>query len=127
MCGPTLLVETVATAALIGLGHDPGQDRAFRTYGGLEMDERWLDGSAAGDELREVFALEMTTARIACVGCGATGEIGGQMAYVGEIGTVVRCAACDNVLIRVVRRDDGRGRYWLDLKGVQYLQIAEAS
>ena len=87
------------------------------------MDERRLDGNATGGLLGEVFALEMTTARVACTGCGATGEIGAQMAYVSEIGTIVRCTACDNALIRVVRQSNEEDRYYLDLKGVEYLQI----
>ena len=87
------------------------------------MDKRRLDGNAAGGVLREVFALEMTTARVACTRCGATGEIGAQMAYISEIGTIVRCAVCDNALIRVARQGGGQERYWLDLRGVEYLQI----
>ena len=89
------------------------------------MDEQRLDGNAAGGILGEVFAFEMSSARAACVNCGATGEVGAQMAYVTEIGTVVRCSSCDNALIRVVRQDDGPGRYWLDLKGVEYLQLQQ--
>jgi Family of unknown function (DUF6510) len=89
------------------------------------MDENRLDGNAAAGILAEVFAFEITTARSACTNCGATGEVGAQMAYVTEIGTVVRCAACDNPLIRVVRQDEGPERYWLDLKGVEYLQLRE--
>jgi hypothetical protein len=89
------------------------------------MDEQRLDGNAAAGLLTEVFTLEITTARTACVRCGATGEVGAQMAYVSEIGTVVRCATCDNALIRVVRQDDGPQRYWLDLKGIEYLQLEE--
>ena len=91
------------------------------------MDEHKLDGNAAGGLLGEVFAAEMTTARIACSGCGATGEIGAQMAYLSEVGTVLRCASCDNALIRVALADDGRRRYWLDLRGVEYLQIEDAT
>ena len=87
------------------------------------MDEHRLDGNAAAGLLAEVFTLETTTARTACVRCGATGEVGAQMAYVSEIGTVVRCATCDNALIRVARQDDGPQRYWLDLKGIEYLQL----
>jgi hypothetical protein len=87
------------------------------------MDERRLDGNVTGGLLGEVFTFEMTTARVACTGCGAAGEIGGQMAYVSEIGTVLRCASCDNALIRVARQGDGRGRYYLDLRGVEYVQI----
>jgi Zn finger protein HypA/HybF involved in hydrogenase expression len=89
------------------------------------MDEQRLDGNAAGGILGEVFIFEMTTARAACAHCGATRPLGSSMAYVSEIGTVVRCPACDSVLIRVVRQDDGPQRYWLDLKGVEYLQLEE--
>ena len=87
------------------------------------MDENRLDGNAAAGVLAENFNFEITTARVACVRCGAAGEIGSQMAYVSEIGTVVRCATCDNALIRVARQDDGPQRYWLDLKGIEYLQF----
>jgi hypothetical protein len=86
-------------------------------------DDRRLDGNAAAGVLREVFAFEMTTAEIACVRCGSTGRVGGQMAYMHGMGVVVRCASCDNALIRVAR---GGGRCWLDLQGVKYLQIEEA-
>ena len=87
------------------------------------MDEQRLDGNAAAGILEEVFAFEITTARAACVQCGAAGEVGAQMAYVTEIGTVLRCSSCDNALIRIVRQNDHPQRYWLDLKGVDYLQL----
>ena len=45
------------------------------------------------------------------------------MAYVTEIGTVLRCSSCDNTLIRIVRQRTGPQRYWLDLKGIDYLQL----
>jgi hypothetical protein len=89
------------------------------------MDEHRLDGNAAAGVLDEIFTFEITTARATCVRCGAVGEIGSQMAYVSEIGTVVRCATCDNALIRVARQDDEPQRYWLDLKGTKYLQLEE--
>jgi hypothetical protein len=89
------------------------------------MDEHRLDGNAVAGVLAEIFTFEMTTVRCACAHCGARGEVGAQMAYVSEIGTVVRCAACDNALIRVVRQEDGPQRYWLDLKGLEYLQLEE--
>ena len=88
------------------------------------MDERRLDGNAAAGVLAEIFTFEMTTTRTTCALCGATGALGAQMVYMSEIGTVVRCAACDNALIRVARQDDA-GRYWLDLRGVEYLQLEE--
>ena len=87
------------------------------------MEEQRLDGNAAGGILGEVFPFEMTTARAACVHCGTAGPLGASMAYVTEIGTVVRCAACTSVLIRVVHQKEGQSRYFLDLRGVMYLQI----
>ena len=45
------------------------------------MDEQRLDGNAAGGILGEVFAFEITSAKAGCVHCGATGELGAQMAY----------------------------------------------
>jgi hypothetical protein len=87
------------------------------------MDEQRLDGNAAGGILGEIFAFEITTARAACVSCGASGELGAQIAYVTEIGTVIRCSSCDSPLIRVVHQSEGSQRYWLDLKGIEYLQL----
>jgi hypothetical protein len=89
------------------------------------MDEHRLDGNAAAGVLAEIFTFEMTTAHCACANCGATGAVGAQMAYVSEIGTVVRCAACDNALIRISRQGDGKERYWLDLRGVEYVQLED--
>jgi hypothetical protein len=87
------------------------------------MDEQRLDGNAAGGILGEIFTFEITTARAACVHCGTAGEVGAQMAYVTEIGTVLRCSSCDNPLIRIVHQSEGQQRYWLDLKGIEYLQF----
>jgi Family of unknown function (DUF6510) len=89
------------------------------------MDEHRLDDNAAAGVLAEVFTFEITTAVAACARCGTADEVGSQMAYVSEIGTVVRCAACDNALIRIVRQEVEPQRYWVDLKGMKYLQLEE--
>jgi hypothetical protein len=39
-----------------------------------------------------------------------------------QIGKIVRCPSCDNVLIRIVH---ARGRYFLDMRGVRVLEIKE--
>lgn len=88
------------------------------------MDEQRLDGNAAGGILGEIFPFEMTSAETSCAGCGAVSMVGASMVYAHGMGTVVRCAACDNALIRVARHEDD-GRYWLDLRGVAYLKIGE--
>jgi hypothetical protein len=49
--------------------------------------------------------------------------VGEAMAYVSEIGTVVRCARCDNALIRIAQNPRG---YFLDLRGISYLRFESA-
>jgi hypothetical protein len=39
-------------------------------------------------------------------------------------GGVVRCATCDEVLLRLVR---GPGRAWLDMRGLNYVQLPMAN
>ena len=87
------------------------------------MDELKLDGNAAAGALGEVFSFEVTTARYACEGCGRADQIGAAMVYeVRGLGTIVRCPSCARVLIRLTRN---RGRHWIDLRGIRYLQIAD--
>ena len=88
------------------------------------MDERdlVLDGNAVAGALQEVFAVEITTTVGTCAGCGAAEPVGALVAYVRGPGIVVRCRDCDGVMIRLVR---GRGRYWLDVRGVKSLELGE--
>ena len=86
------------------------------------IDEMKLDGNAIGGLLREIFAMEMTTAIGMCASCGTMNEVGRLRVYIHAPGTVVRCPACDAVLMRIVH---GRGRYWIDLSGTRTLELAE--
>lgn len=86
----------------------------------MSVDARRLDGNAIGGLLREIFAMEMTAAVGTCAGCGAVNEVARLQVYVDAPGTVVRCPACEAVVMRVVR---GRGRCWLDLTGVRALEF----
>ena len=72
-------------------------------------DDLRLDGNALGGELDELFAAEMTAAGVTCTRCGRTAPIGGQhlYRYPHAPGAVLRCAACDNVLLVVVQRPGG--------------------
>jgi hypothetical protein len=88
------------------------------------MDELRLDGNAAAGPLGEVFSFEVTTALYACEGCGRVAHIGEAMAYMTEIGTIVRCPNCDNALIRLAHN---RERHWIDLRGIKYLQVADVA
>jgi hypothetical protein len=88
----------------------------------MQIEEMRLDGNAIGGLLREIFTMEMTTAVGTCAACGAVNEVGRLHVYVHAPGTVVRCPACEAVLMRVVR---GPGRYWIDLSGTRTLELAE--
>jgi len=87
----------------------------------VEQSELKLDGNAIGGLLGEIFALEMTTAETTCGGCGTVNAVGRVDVYVNAPGVVVRCPACQNVLMRVVH---GKGRYWVDLTGTRCLEFA---
>jgi Family of unknown function (DUF6510) len=88
------------------------------------MDELRLDGNAAAGTLGEIFSFEVTTAHYACEGCGRVAHIGEAMAYMTEIGTIVRCPSCDDALIRLAHN---RGQYWIDLRGIRYLQVEDVA
>jgi hypothetical protein len=88
------------------------------------LDENRLDGNAAGGILGEVFSFEVTMAEVACGRCGTANRVGAQLAYMSQIGTIVRCPSCDNALIRLARN---RGRYWIDLRGIRYLQVEDVA
>jgi hypothetical protein len=84
------------------------------------MTELHVDGNGAGGLLQEVFPFEMTMVRTVCGSCGAGDRLGALAVYDRAPGTVVRCASCEEVRVRVAH--DG-GRYGLDLRGVRCLEI----
>jgi hypothetical protein len=88
------------------------------------MDESQLrlDGNAAAGMLREVFTEDITVALGACASCGTVAEMGAQHLYMysGAPGAVLRCQACQNVLIVMVRTED---RYRLGLPGLRWLEV----
>ena len=85
--------------------------------------DSFLDGNAAAGVLREVFAVDVTSAQGQCVGCGRTGPMAEARLFADAPGLVLRCAGCDAVLLRLV---SGGGRRWLDLRGLSYLQFTDA-
>ena len=87
-----------------------------------EQSDMKLDGNAAGGLLAEIFNLEMTAAEGTCGGCGAVNAVGRVDVYVNAPGTVMRCPECGGVLMRIVH---ARGRYWIDLSGIRFLELAE--
>jgi hypothetical protein len=56
-----------------------------------------------------------------CNSCGQIGVFAQARVYAMEPGLVVRCSNCENALMRIVK---GRGKTWLDLRGLRFLEIA---
>ena len=81
-----------------------------------------VDGNALAGPLRDVFVHDMTSARIACNGCGKAEPIGAEHAYVQTPGIVLRCRHCEDVLLVMTR---GGGRCLLAFQGSRWLEIQE--
>lgn len=79
-----------------------------------------LDGNAAAGALREVFAVDVTTAICRCAGCGRTDVFATVAVYTDAPGLVARCPGCDHVLLRLVTTPSGT---YLDLRGLTYLRL----
>jgi hypothetical protein len=82
----------------------------------MDGDELRLDGNAAAGVLDELFAFEITVALVTCDGCGRSCCVGELLLYGGAMGAVLRCPACDHVMICVT---SARGLARLDLRGVR--------
>ena len=80
----------------------------------------WSDGTALAGPLQDVLGVEVTAAVGRCTGCGRTAAMAEVRVFDHAPGVVARCPACDQVLLRLVR---DRGRAWLDLRGLSYLQL----
>ena len=78
---------------------------------------RHLDGNAAAGLLAEVFGVELTAARATCAHCGAAEALGAAHVYTGGPGTVLRCAHCSGVLMRIARAE----RFAVDATGIAAL------
>ncbi len=103
-------------------GHGEPSGREPTSTAAVADDPWHLDGNAAGGVLDSIFSFEMTMAMATCAGCGTRHPLGAEMAYMHGMGTILRCPMCDTVLIRVAHI---QGHYFLDLRGMQVLQIAE--
>ena len=80
----------------------------------------YLDGNAAAGELAKIFTVDVTIAEGQCAYCGATKRFAEAHLYMQCPGLVARCAACEQVLLRLVSIRD---RALLDLSGLTYLSL----
>ncbi len=79
-----------------------------------------LDGNAMAGMLHELFDMEMTIAPVECDFCGQVGELGSLWAFAESPGYVLRCPACQNIVIRMTVTPD---QVYLDARGAAYLRI----
>jgi hypothetical protein len=82
-----------------------------------------LDGNAAAGVLRELFAFEVTTARVTCGGCGKSATVAEAVVYGGTMGAILRCRNCDTAVLRLVHTPQG---YWLDMQGTRSVFVQNA-
>src|SRR5437667_12649156 len=83
--------------------------------------ELMLDGNAVAGLLQEIFGVEMTASPTECANCGREGELATLLAFTQAPGIVLRCPACEAVMLRIVQTKDA---IYLDARGVVYLRLA---
>jgi hypothetical protein len=84
----------------------------------------FLDGNAAAGELRQIFAVELTSAMVQCDACGVTAHFGEARYYESAPGVIVRCRFCEAPLLRMTKSPT---HTWIDLRGLRYLQLETPS
>jgi hypothetical protein len=83
--------------------------------------ELMLDANATAGLLYEIFGMEMTAAHGECAHCGNEGEVGTLLAFTQGPGVVLRCPACENVMVRIVKTPEA---IYLDARGAVYLRLS---
>ena len=82
--------------------------------------ELMLDANATAGLLFEIFGVEMTASPTECAYCGNEGEIGTLLAFTQGPGVILRCSACENVVLRIVKTHEA---IYLDARGAVYLRL----
>ena len=85
--------------------------------------ELMLDANATAGLLYEIFGTEMTASPTECAVCGNEGEIGTLLAFTHGPGIVLRCSACESVVLRITQTPDA---IYLDARGAVYIRLAQA-
>lgn len=83
--------------------------------------ELMLDANAVAGIFQEIFGVEMTAQPTECANCGQEGEIGTLLAFTQAPGIVLRCPACENVVVRITQTPDA---FYIDARGAVYLRLA---
>ena len=79
-----------------------------------------LDGNARAGLLESLFGADMTAVPGRCANCHTVNMVGAMRAYVRAPGTVLRCPACDEVVLRIVETVEAT---YVDARGAAYLRF----
>lgn len=82
--------------------------------------EQVLDGNTVAGALAAAFGGDMTSVPGRCAHCGAVNVVAELRAYVRAPGTVLRCPACDGVVLRVVETAEAT---YVDARGAAFLRF----
>jgi uncharacterized protein DUF6510 len=82
--------------------------------------DRELDGNALAGRLEAMFGVDMTAVPGRCAHCHTINMIGAMRVHMGGPGAVVRCPACDEVVLRVVETTEAT---YVDARGAAYLRF----
>jgi phage FluMu protein Com len=80
-----------------------------------------LDGNAIAGALFEHFGHEMTMAQVRCSHCQSTSLMAELRVYMKAPGAVIRCPACDKVVMVIV---DVRGTERFDMSNMEMVSLA---
>ena len=86
--------------------------------------ELMLDANATAGILNEIFGMEMTASPTECANCGNEAEVGTLLAFIRGPGLVLRCSACENVVMRITQTPHA---LYLDARGAVYLRLARSA
>lgn len=70
------------------------------------IEQTYVDGNALAGMFHDIFGSEMTGRPGCCGHCGAVNALGAVRVYRSGPGDVVRCPACDSVLMVLVQLGD---------------------
>ena len=79
-----------------------------------------LDGNALAGILASVFGVDVTAAPGRCAHCGTVSMVAELRAFTRAPGSVLRCPACDGVVLRIVETPDAT---YVDARGAAYLRL----
>jgi hypothetical protein len=82
--------------------------------------ERELDGNALAGMLEALFGADMTAVPSRCAHCRTVNMVGAMRAYTQAPGAVLRCPACDEVVLRVVQTPEAT---YVDARGAMFMRF----